>query len=249
MKRDSIAIPVAIVIAAGLIAGAIYLNGAKAPAAPLDFTGGAPTEPTAAAPAKPVVLPVTDKDHIRGNPKAPIMLVEYSDFDCPFCKQYHETMTRIMEEYGPSGKVAWAYRHFPLEQLHPNAPKIAEASECVADLGGDPAFWKFADLVFGERATNAQTDMTRLPDFAASAGVDKAAFESCLSSGKFTEAITQSIQEAVAAGGRGTPHTLVLVGEQSGAINGAQPYEAVKGIIDNLIKQIDAGTPLTDKGA
>ena len=247
-KRDSLAIPAAIVIAAGLIAGAIYLNGVKGPSQPLDFSGGTKDD---AAPSEPVIKQVNKDDHIRGNPNAPIMLVEYSDFDCPFCKQYHETMNRIVNEYGPSGKVAWVYRHFPLEQLHPNAPKLAEASECAAELGGAPAFWKFADLVFGERATNAQTDITKLPDFAAQAGVDKAAFESCLASGKYAEKIEASIKEAVAAGGRGTPHTLVLVGEQSGVINGAQPYEAVKGIVDNLIRQMEGGSAAGegDKGA
>ena len=240
MKRDSLAIPAAIVIAAGLIAGAIYLNGVRAPqpTEPLDFgTGEETTEP-----AKPVVKQVEASDHIRGNPNAPIMLVEYSDFDCPFCKQYHETMVKIMDEYGPSGKVAWVYRHFPLEQLHPNAPRLAEASECVAELGGNAAFWKFADLVFGERATNAQTDISKLPTFAEQSGVNKSAFETCFASGKHTDKIKESIKEAVAAGGRGTPHTLVLVGNQSGAINGAQPYEAVKGIIDNLIQQMNGGS-------
>ncbi len=234
-KRDSIAIPIAIVVAAGLIAGAIYLSSTKEVAAPTD-AGMTPTSET------PEIRQVDESDHVRGNPNAQIMFVEYSDFDCPFCKNFHETMTRIMDEYGSSGKVAWTYRHFPIAQLHPNSPKIAEASECVAELGGHAAFWRFADIVFREKPTNDSTEMSRLPEYAESAGVSRSDFETCLASGKYTEKINASIKEAVAAGAIGTPHTLVLIGDQSGVVNGAQPYEVVKQIVDNLIEQMESGT-------
>ncbi len=238
MKRDSLAIPIAIVVAAGLIAGAIYMNGARSATNgnnPVAGLGDTITTDT-----KPVIRPVDKTDHIRGNPNAPIMLVEYSDFECPFCKQFHETMNRIIEEYGPSGKVAWVYRQFPLAQLHPNAPTIAEASECVYELGGDPAFWEFTDLIFESRPINDATEMSKLPEYAATAGVDTAKFQSCLASGKYGDKIKESVREAAAAGGKGTPHTLVLVGDQSGTINGAQPYETVKQVVDSLIKQMSS---------
>lgn len=243
MKRDSIAIPVAIVIAAGLIAGAIYLNGAKAPpSAPIDFgTGGAAEQ---AANAKPVIKPVEDTDHIRGNPNAPIMIVEYSDYDCPFCDIFHETLNRLMSEYEAGGKVAWVFRHFPIQQLHPTAPKIAEASECVAELGGNAAFWQFTDSVFESKIVDQEkkivefTDMTKLPAFAAQAGVDAAAFQTCLDSGKYKEKVDASIREAAAAGAKGTPFPIVIVGNQNATLEGAVPYASLKGMIDNLIKQI-----------
>lgn len=233
MSRESLAIPAAIVIAAALIAGAIYLNGTKG-AGP-DTAGTQTTETTQD------IRPVDQTDHIRGNPNAPILMVEYSDYDCPFCKNFHETMRRVMEEYGANGQVAWVYRQFPLEQLHPNAPKIAEASECVAELGGNDAFWKFTDRVFTEKAPNDFTEMSRLPEYAADAGVDREKFELCLNSGKYSEKITASINEAIAAGGRGTPHTIVIVGDQNGVINGAQPYSVVKQILDNLISEMQGG--------
>lgn len=232
--RDSIAIPIAIVIAAGLIAGAIFFGNSNAPAQQAAVGSAQDSEPD--------VRQVDSTDHIRGNPNAQIVFVEYSDFDCPFCQDFHKTMQRIMDEYGSSGKIAWVYRHFPLGQLHPNAPKIAEASECVTEQGGDPAFWKFADMVFGEKPVNDFTEMSRLPEFAERAGVDRAKFESCLASGKYAEKLEKSIAEAQAAGGTGTPHTLVLVGDQIGTINGAQPYEVVKQIVENLISQMETGT-------
>ena len=88
--------------------------------------------------------PVTDTDHVRGNIDAEIMIIEYSDFDCPFCGRFHESMQSVVDKY-PGNEVAWVYRHFPLEQIHPNAPGVALASECVAELGGNDAFWTFAD--------------------------------------------------------------------------------------------------------
>ncbi len=236
MEKNSYAIPIAIVVAAGLIAGAIYMNGSKK----VVVEPGAQKNEIADT-TKPVIRQVEASDHIRGNPNAPIMLVEYSDFECPFCKQFHETMKRITDEYGTSGKVAWVFRQFPLEQLHPNAPKIAEASECVAELGKSVAFWKFADLVFGEKPMNDFTELSRLPEFAEKSGVSKAAYEECMKSGRNKTKVTDSIKEAVAAGGRGTPHTLVLVGDQSATINGAQPYEVVKQMVDNLIAQMEGG--------
>jgi protein-disulfide isomerase len=239
---QSLGVPVAIVIAAVLIAGAIYLKDGGAPKTPVnvsDAINGA--QQAEQVTPETTVAPVTEADHIRGNPNAPIMVIEYSDYDCPFCKNFHETMNRIMEEYGATGKVAWVYRQFPIAQLHPNAPKISEAAECVADLGGDEAFWKFSDLVFGEREVNAPTDMTKLPQFAVEAGVDKSQYELCFNSGKFTEKVAASIEGAVNAGARGTPYSIVMVGDQQAPINGAQPYEVVKGALDSILSQLGEG--------
>jgi protein-disulfide isomerase len=238
-RGSSLGIPVAIVIASALIAGAIVFSSMQKNTVP---TNAVLPPPQAQETPEVEVAPVTENDHIQGNPNAPIVIVEYSDYDCPFCKNFHETMNRIMAEYGTTGKIAWVYRHFPLEQLHPNAPKIAEASECVAELGGNDAFWTFSDLVFGERETNAPTNMLKLPDFAAQAGVDKDAYTACVASGKYTQTIADDVQEALATGARGTPYSFLIVGEQQGVINGAQPYANVKQMIDTIIAQMEAGT-------
>lgn len=233
MNRDSLAVPIAIVLAAGLISGAIYMNGGKSATNTTD-NGGKPI-----AAAKVDIRPVDNTDHVRGNPNAPIMIVEYSDYECPFCKQFHETLNQIMLDYGTDGKVAWVYRQFPLVQLHPNAPKVAEASECVAELGGNDAFWKFSDLWFKNKPLNSGGDMSKLPEYAVTAGADKTAFETCLSSGKMGEKVTASVNEALKTGGRGTPNSIVIVGDQQLVINGAQPYDVVKQMIGNLVKQLE----------
>lgn len=102
-----------------------------------------------ASPELDKMKPVSAQDHIRGDANAPVKVVEYSDLDCPFCKQFHVTMNQVMEEYGKQGRVAWVFRHFPLEQLHPDAPRKAQASECMSELGGQQAFWNFVDKVSG----------------------------------------------------------------------------------------------------
>lgn len=237
VRQNSLGIPVAIVISALLIAGAIVYTGTnRAPVAAIP-SANVPVEQET---PEMNVAPVTEEDHILGNPNAPVMIVEYSDFDCPFCKNFHETMQQVMAEYGKDGKVAWVYRNFPLAQLHPNAPKIAEAGECVASLGGNDAFWKFSDLVFGEREINAQTNVTRLPEFAEKAGVNKAKFNECYAAGTFAKTIEEDIQAAINAGARGTPYSVLIVGDQQGVINGAQPYANVKQMIDNVLGQTGA---------
>ena len=239
-KKSSLGIPLAIIIGFALVAGAIYYSGKTTTPStvPLPTGNEAQQNPTVDA-----INPVTETDHIRGNPNAQIFLVEYSDYDCPFCKNFHETMNQVMEKYGADGRVAWVYRHFPLEQLHPNAPLIAQASECVAKLGGNNAFWSFSDLVFEERETNAQTDPENLPNFAELAGVNVEDYQKCVDRGETKDTVEEDLNNALAIGGRGTPHTIVLVGNQQGIINGAQSFETVSSMIDNLITQLD-GVPV-----
>lgn len=240
-QRPSPAIPIAIVAGFALIALAIYFSGGKQ-SAPQPVAGSgtkAPSEQPLAAKGK--IRPVDSTDFIKGNPNAPILIVEYSDYDCPFCKNFHETMTRIMEEYGVLGKVAWVYRQFPLVQLHPNSPRISQAGLCVGELGGSDAFWKFSDLVFLQRGTNEQTNISKLPDYAEQAGVKRADLTSCLESGRMEEKVNASLADGFAAGIQGTPQSFVIVGDQMAEINGAQPYAVVKQTIDNLLGQLESG--------
>ena len=233
MNKDSLAVPISIVIAAGLIAGAIYMNGGKTvPDKNIKINDATPAQ------VANEIAPVSAADHIRGNPNAPIMMVVYSDFDCPFCTQFHATMKQVTDTYGAGGKVAWVFRNFPIAQLHPNASKIAEASECVAELGGNDAYWKFADAVYN-KPTNTFTDMTKLPDFAARAGVDKTKFATCLSSGKYTKKIADDVVAAQKAGGKGTPYPVIIAGDQSASLPGAVPFEQVKQALDSLIAQME----------
>lgn len=240
--RSSIAVPLAILFGFAMIAIAIFFtaNKGSTPAAvvdnpePVDQIDGSLTS---------TPRPVDETDYIRGNPNAPILLIEYSDYDCPFCKQFHATLNQIMDEYGVTGKVAWVYRQFPLAQLHPNSPRISEAALCVGELGGNDAFWKFTDLIFEERAIDEPTNVTRIPGYLTEIGIDATAYNECMDGTAMEERVTASTKDAFDIGARGTPYTVLVVGNQQAVINGAQPYETVKGIVENLIGQLEGTTP------
>lgn len=232
-QTNNFSIPIAIIIAGALLAGAVYFSsGTSAPRAQ-----GAPEIGQPSADLERVA-PVTSADHIRGNPDAPVVIIEYSDFECPFCKAFHPTMQRVVREYGD--QVAWVYRHFPLDQLHPvKARKEAIASECAAELGGNGAFWAFADRFFELTPSNNQTDIdTVLPQIAREIGLNAAQFSSCLEGGKFDTHVNENIENAIASGGTGTPWSIAVT--RSGKkypISGAQPYEVVKQIIDQALRE------------
>lgn len=239
-NRLNIAVPVAIVIAGALIAAAVY------------FINQAPTAPTADLGLNTEevdVKPITANDHIIGSPSAKILIIEYSDTECPYCKDFHNTMHRIVEEYAADGRVAWIYRHLPVAQLHSKAPKEAEAAECVASLGGNGAFWTFIDLIYENTPSNNGLDHSLMPNFAVQAGVDRAEFERCLSSGQFTGAVAQMVEDGFAAGARGTPHSVLVVKGEYIPIEGAQPYAAMRNNIEAILAQLagQSVVPVTEQ--
>ena len=104
--------------------------------------------------------PVSSDEHILGNANAKIIVVEYSDLECPFCKVFHNTMHQVVEK--SNGDVAWVYRQYPIPQLHPKAFHEAEATECAWEQGGNKAFWKYIDKVFEITPSNNGLDESKL---------------------------------------------------------------------------------------
>jgi len=186
-------------------------------------------EDTAAEEAGPQV---TKDDYIKGNPDAPITIVEFSDLECPFCKRFHSTLQQALTEYGD--RVRWVYRHFPIDQLHPKADKEAEAAECAGELGGNEKFWAYMDRVFEITPSNNGLDLTLLPQIAKDLGLDQKAFESCLNSGKYAEKVETQYQEGLRLGVSGTPGSFV----NGTPVRGAIPYENLKAIIDAELQKI-----------
>ncbi|MDA0208503.1 MAG: thioredoxin domain-containing protein [bacterium] len=159
-------------------------------------------------------------DHVRGNlNKAKVVLVEYSDFECPFCNRHHPTMQQIMEDYGDD--VAWVWRHFPLS-FHPNAQKAAEASECAADQG---KFWEMADAL---TENYDQLNAALYSQLAEEVGLNVNRFQTCLDSGEKAEEVRADMQTGATAGVSGTPATFV----NGQLVSGAVPYTSFQQIID-----------------
>jgi protein-disulfide isomerase len=219
-------VPLAIVVAGALVAGAIYFGGARSPQA----VGNNQPDPS-----KIDIKAVSAEDHILGNANAELVIVEYSDTECPFCKVFHNTLKQVMQTY--PGKIAWVYRQLPIPQLHARAMKEAEATECAAELGGNQSFWNYLDEIFERTNSNDSLDPAELPKIALAIGLDVNAFNTCLSSGRHAGKIQDSIEEATKAGARGTPYSVILSKDgKKTIINGAEPFAMVKDKIDSLLK-------------
>ncbi|HAO81330.1 MAG TPA: hypothetical protein DDW92_02940 [Candidatus Veblenbacteria bacterium] len=196
---------------------------------------GTPT-PTAAAPSQPtaptpVNIAVKSTDYVRGSSEAPLTIVTYTDLECPYCKSFHPSMQRIMNEY--SGQVRWIYRHFPLS-FHVNAQKEAEAAECVGKLGGSEAYWNFIDKIF-ERTTSNGTGfaLTDLYPLAKEVGVAEGRFRTCLDQGEMTSKVQADLQEGTSYGVQGTPTSFI----NGTPVEGAVPYEQLKAVVDQVLAQ------------
>lgn len=189
-----------------------------------------------AAPTKVDVDPLQENDHVRGDKNARILLIEYSDTECPFCKRFHPTAQQVVDDY--KGQVAWVYRHFPLDSLHSKARKEAEASECANELGGNEAFWKYLDKIYEITPANNGLDPNELPKIAVQVGLDQAKFKSCLDSGRYAPAVEANAKSGTKAGVSGTPGTILLDTKtgKTTSLPGAVPVEQVKAAIDVLLQ-------------
>lgn len=207
-------------------------------------SGTTATAPTAADPAAAPSGPTADQlaampeltnsEHSIGAKDPVITLVEYSDFECPFCARFHPTTKQILEDYGD--KVQLVYRHYPLP-FHANAQKAAEASECVAKQAGNDGFWKYADAVFAENEKlGGKLTPESITAAATAAGVNMTQFKTCLDSGEMATIVKNNLDGGSSAGVNGTPGTIVVTedGPQE-LINGAYPYEQVKPILDKYL--------------
>ena len=155
------------------------------------------------------VRPVSNTDHIYGDPKAAITLVEYSDFECPFCKRFHPTAKQLIDQ--SAGKVNWVYRHFPLEFHNPGAQKQAEASECAGKLGGNEAFWRYSELIYARTKSNGKGfPISNLVPLAREIGLESDPFKQCLDSGEMTSKVKADYENGVSSGITGTPGNIIL---------------------------------------
>jgi len=183
----------------------------------------------AAATAGPLE-PATKDDHVRGDlSKAKVVLIEYSEFQCPYCGKHDPTMKQIVKEYGD--QVAWVYRHFPLS-FHPNAVPTALASECASEQG---KFWEFADAMFAGQTTSLQGDAATTTAFVTKTAqdlkLDMTKFNSCVASAKYQSVVDAHQKSGSTAGVNGTPATFV----NGTLVSGAVPYASMKKIIDEAL--------------
>lgn len=178
-----------------------------------------------------------DDDHVRGEKSARMLLIEYADLECPFCKRFHPTAQQIVDEY--KGEVAWVYRQFPLDQIHSKADKEAEAIECANELAGNDGFWKMTDKIYEVTPSNNGLNLDDLPKLAGEVGLNQTAFKACLDSGKYADHVESDYQGGIKSGITGTPGNILLDTKtgKTKLIPGALPFENFKIEIDTMLKE------------
>ncbi len=194
----------------------------------------APTQPSA-----PQTFQVSlDDDPFKGNANAPVTVVEFSDFQCPFCSRFYtQTLPALQENYIDTGKIKLVYKDLPLDNLHPNARPAHIAAECADEQG---KFWEYHDVLFENQAQWSRlssTDLSsQLNQYATSMGLESASFDSCLSSPSMADEVNADFLQAASYGATGTP-TFFIGNEKDGFIKlvGAQPYAVFQRMIDNQL--------------
>jgi protein-disulfide isomerase len=244
---------------AWIIAGSILLGGLIISASILSSSGAfqkgtgsgsaavqqptgnpAPTAQQPDKPSGPVKVSV-DNDPVMGDKNAPLTLIEFSDYECPFCKRaFTDVLPELKKAYIDTGKVKLVYRDFPLS-FHANAEKEAEAAECARSQSNDAMYFKFHDQIFTQSTVGGTgLALTQLPVIAKNLGLNVNQFQQCLDSGKFKDEVAKDIADGSAAGVSGTPSWIIGTSSKDGQIEGqlivgAQPFSAFKTIIDEKL--------------
>lgn len=194
-------------------------------------TGGENGAPTPTPDDSKVDVSLSDDDFVRGDSNAKIVLIEYSDLECPYCARFHPTAQQAIQEF--DGQLAWVYRHFPLDSIHPDARKLAEATECAAEQGGNDAFWGMIDGIY-----EAGPEIENINVVAGQLGLDVNALNECLDSGKMAENVQNDYQSGLTAGVRGTPGNILLNTETGDTlvVPGAVPFETLQQNINQMLQ-------------
>jgi protein-disulfide isomerase len=190
--------------------------------------------PARAMSTGPVRARITDAPAL-GRPDAPVTIVEFSDYQCPFCQRFAATTLPLLrKDYIDAGKVRYVFRDYPLAQLHPNARPAAEAAHCAGEQG---KYWEMHDVLFqNQQALNP----SQLAEHARSIGLDGATFQRCLSSGRNAKRIDRGLADGAAAGVQGTPGFVIGLTKagdtvEGTPIRGALPLETFRQIINQLL--------------
>jgi len=171
-----------------------------------------------------------DADKTLGNLSAEVTLIEWSDYQCGFCARFHkDTFPQIKEEYVDTGKVLFAYKHYPLNKIHPVAVQAAMASECAKEQN---MFWDFHNTIY-ENQEFLSPGM--LPTWATAIRMDGDQFKECVNSNKYFEVINADIEEGKSIGVEGTPAFLILTGEGDVLVNGAHSFDKFKTVLDEAL--------------
>jgi len=192
----------------------------------------------AAASSKNVASVNPKQDYIKGSIDAEFTLIEYSDFECPYCKRFHLTADSFIKK---NTDVNWVYRHFPLNFHNPGAQKQAEASECAGALGGHETFWKFTDAIYARTRSNGKGfPIKNLVPLAEEIGLDRTKFEDCFNKETYKKKVLAQFQNGQRSGVNGTPGNFLRHNPSKTTVPlpGAQPLAGLEKALQELKNQV-----------
>ena len=219
-------LPGAILLAALIISGTLlFTRGGNGTA---QIGGSGANQPT-----DKVDIKISPDDHVLGSKNAKVTIVEFSDFQCPFCRSFwSDTLPEIKKNYIDTGKAKFVYKHYPLD-FHPGARPAAEASECAEDQG---TFWEFHDKVFEEQTKLGQGTIQfgkpEIVKWVAALGLNMDQFSECFNSGKYSQRVSDDMAQGSKAGVGGTPTTFV----NGQKVVGAQPFASFQTAVEGFLK-------------
>ena len=191
-------------------------------------------------PNKQSVQVSIDDDPMKGDPNAPITIIEFSDYECPFCQRFYaNTLPLIEENYINTGKVNFVYRDFPIQSIHRNAATAAVAAECADDQN---SFWAFHDMIFENKGMWEKLDginlLNEFEQYAVTLGLNSEEFDACLESGKYFDEVRKDLQDGQKYGITGTPGFFIGNDEIGYTlVSGAQPYQNFERILEEMLVQ------------
>lgn len=230
-KRLTLSTPVSVIIGSCIIALSIVAYGfivrSATPSSPKTMFAG---------------RAVDQADYIEGKSNSDVVVIEYSDPECPFCVQLHPVMKQLRTEY--ENRIAFVYRYFPLTQIHPHAFDESRAIACAGTIGGEKKFYEYIDVLFDYKTSNGTTQLTKTgkEDFARNIGLESKAFNDCMNNPNIGDMINASLNDGVTAGVQGTPSTFILHKTKKGyevvsMVDGARPYSYLKAAVDEALSR------------
>ncbi len=234
INLDTFAIPAAIVVAGLIIAGAIFFTNKGKDSTDTGTNGDTP--PAAQEEFLAATTTIGDSPYLGDIKKAKVAIVEYTDFQCPYCSRHTaETEPSIIKDYVDTGKIIYVVRSFPLDFHGQIAIDSANAALCVNEIGGNSKFFEYYKQIF-EKASTAE-----LATIAQGLGINMAKYNTCMTENRYKDQIAKDMADGASAGVQGTPGFVIGVLDKDGNVEGklvagAYPYESFKAIIDEMLK-------------
>ena len=182
----------------------------------------------------PQIAPITEDDHILGNPKADVVIIEYADFECPACKEFHNTMRLMMDQFGQDSRIAWVFRQSPLQGEGTNSMRLALLSECISNKYNESKFWQFTNKMYDNAPNSLDKEQTDL--ILEDINLDPEVINSCVDNLDTADDVNSDLKDRevilMVENSFGTPFNVIKTKNEISTFSGAIPYVMLRDIVE-----------------